>query len=94
MESSSKQKYFLKEQDFKQHLFQDKLDEEIFLIDLYFYQAQNNLVYRNYLRRLSFPIDKVESVEDIPFMPISFFKKRYFWKDKTDAVFEILTISD
>jgi len=40
------------------------------------YQAENNLVYREYLQYLSIDHTKIESLDRIPFLPISFFKSR------------------
>ncbi len=41
---------------------------------LFQYQAENNIVYKNYIKYLNINIDKVINLEDIPFLPIEFFK--------------------
>ena len=38
------------------------------------YQATNNAVYREWVQSMKVPLDKVESFEQIPFLPIDFFK--------------------
>jgi len=38
------------------------------------YQAQENILYREYLRLLRVSPDKVQSLEEIPYLPIQFFK--------------------
>ena len=37
-------------------------------------QAKNNMVYTNYLKYLSVDIEKIDSINKIPFLPIQFFK--------------------
>ena len=53
----------LKAQDF------DDLALEIFR-----FQAQHNLVYQKYLQYLNIQIDSIKKIEQIPFLPIEFFK--------------------
>ena len=43
-------------------------------LEVFQYQAVKNLVYKEYLNRIGCEIDKVNSLERIPFLPISFFK--------------------
>ncbi|HIP48302.1 MAG TPA: acyl transferase [Lutibacter sp.] len=43
-------------------------------LKVFHYQAINNLVYKEYLNRMSCKIKTVNSLEKIPFLPISFFK--------------------
>jgi len=38
------------------------------------YQAVNNLIYKEYLNRIGCEIKTIDSLEKIPFLPISFFK--------------------
>ena len=45
-------------------------------IELFRYQASVNPVYKEYLEYLSFDSSKVKRIEEIPFLPISFFKSR------------------
>lgn len=43
---------------------------------LFRFQAKNNLVYNQYLRFLNCKVDRIQSIDDIPFLPISFFKTK------------------
>jgi hypothetical protein len=43
-------------------------------LQLFRFQATQNSVYRAYLRLLGISPDKIRTLEDIPFLPISFFK--------------------
>lgn len=43
-------------------------------IDTFCYQAENNLVYKQYLSLLHIVPEKIKSIYDIPFLPVSFFK--------------------
>lgn len=43
-------------------------------LQLFHFQAQNNPVYKNYIRNLNLSPRSVKTVADIPFLPISFFK--------------------
>ena len=45
-----------------------------FSMDLFHFHAENNLVYKEWLRHLSVEISGVKSADDIPFLPIRFFK--------------------
>ncbi|MFT6971293.1 MAG: phenylacetate-coenzyme A ligase PaaK-like adenylate-forming protein [Roseivirga sp.] len=42
--------------------------------DIFDYQVKNNLVYRAYIEKLGSDISKIDRLEDIPFLPIEFFK--------------------
>lgn len=43
-------------------------------IEIFKYQAKNTLVYKEYLNHIQCPIKEVHKLEQIPFLPISFFK--------------------
>jgi hypothetical protein len=43
-------------------------------LEIFRYQAKNNLVYKKYLQHLDIQIDDVIKIEKIPFLPIEFFK--------------------
>ncbi len=43
-------------------------------LDVFRFQYQNNLLYRSYVDELKIKINKVGSLAEIPFLPISFFK--------------------
>ncbi len=44
------------------------------VFDIFHYQATHNPVYNEYLREINVDIYKIDSLEKIPFLPISFFK--------------------
>lgn len=43
-------------------------------LEIFRFQAENNTVYRSFLKYLNTSAADINSIEDIPFMPISFFK--------------------
>jgi hypothetical protein len=43
-------------------------------LEVFHYQAVNNPVYASYIRNLRLEVSAVESIQAIPFLPISFFK--------------------
>lgn len=43
-------------------------------LQLFHFQAQNNAVYRDYIYHLRLDVNGVKTLNDIPFLPISFFK--------------------
>lgn len=43
-------------------------------LEVFRYQAKNIPVYKEFLERISCEVDTVDSLEEIPFLPISFFK--------------------
>jgi phenylacetate-coenzyme A ligase PaaK-like adenylate-forming protein len=43
-------------------------------LEIFRYQAQNNPVYKKYISTLGTDVNSVSSIQEIPFMPISFFK--------------------
>jgi phenylacetate-coenzyme A ligase PaaK-like adenylate-forming protein len=51
----------------------DKTFKDIAL-QLFRYQAAQNEVYKAYLQLLGITVDKIRTLEEIPFLPISFFK--------------------
>lgn len=44
-------------------------------LDVFRYQAENNLVYREFLELLGIKQAEIQRIEDIPFLPIELFKK-------------------
>ncbi|MFT2011491.1 acyl transferase [Pontibacter sp. 13R65] len=65
--------------DFKaQHILQlhqsQSFNFEEATLALFRYQAQHNEVYREYLHHLRVDAEQVKSLEEIPFLPIEFFK--------------------
>ncbi len=43
-------------------------------LEIFRYQAENNLIYKEYIERIACDVKAVDSLEKIPFLPISFFK--------------------
>ncbi len=43
-------------------------------LEIFFLQSRNNEVYKNYINRLHIAPETINSIEKIPFLPISFFK--------------------
>ena len=43
-------------------------------LELFYYHSSNNLVYKEYLKYLKVDIKKVNDLNEIPFLPIEFFK--------------------
>ncbi len=56
------------------------------------YQHENNKVYREFCDFLNTDVQKVESLEKIPFLPIQFFKSRYVLSSQ-DKIQETFTSS-
>ena len=52
----------------------DNTDFEDNALSLFRFQYKNNLIYRNYVQALNVNPEKVNSIEQIPFFPISFYK--------------------
>ncbi len=59
-------------------------------LEIFRYQASNNLVYKKYLECLNIQVDLIKSIEQIPFLPIEFFKTQTVISgdDKTIITFE------
>ncbi len=50
-------------------------------LEIFRLQAENCLVYKNYIHHLGLQKNQVKSIEDIPFLPISFFKSHSILSD-------------
>jgi hypothetical protein len=59
-------------------------------IEIFRYQAENNIVYNQYLRVLGRDYNLVRNIEEIPFLPVEFFRSRKVMIDNLSAetVFE------
>ncbi|WP_231462033.1 MULTISPECIES: acyl transferase [unclassified Pedobacter] len=53
---------------------QDKHQFDALALNIFRFQSENCLVYRDYVQNLRVNTDEVKRIEDIPFLPISFFK--------------------
>lgn len=49
-------------------------DFDALSLDIFKWQAQHLPIYQTYLRHLNVDIESISSIEEIPFLPISFFK--------------------
>ncbi len=60
----------------KQNIFKIKTEDDFnnLALKIFRYQAENNSVYKQYINYLGIKTDKIKSIEQIPFLPIEFFK--------------------
>ena len=70
---------------FKDSLYSvNEINFDDIALQLFHFQAENNPVYHQYLHHLNCKTEQIQSVEEIPFLPISFFKshiiKTDFWQ--------------
>jgi len=58
-------------------------------LSLFRFQANHNPVYRQYIQNLNIEVDRITNINDIPFLPISFFKRHAIKTDDwtSDAIF-------
>jgi len=54
----------------------NKEDFNDFAIRTFIFQYRNNLVYKKYCDLIGYNLDRVNSVKDIPYLPVVFFKKK------------------
>ncbi|MEP2772555.1 MAG: acyl transferase [Fulvivirga sp.] len=70
---------------FKQKLFRLQPNNfEDTALQVFRYQANHNVVYKEYLDNLNIKVNNVNSCLEIPFMPISFFKHRQIKTEQWD----------
>src|SRR5215813_12845669 len=63
------------EKDFVQEVFNvSKKDFSHFAIDLFNFQYRNNPIYKAYVDSVHISPEAITSIQQIPFLPISFFK--------------------
>jgi phenylacetate-coenzyme A ligase PaaK-like adenylate-forming protein len=78
-------------QHFKHSLFSITSDNfEQKALELFHYQAEHNLVYRQYLSHLPISVHQIQSTQQIPFLPIELFKSRQVvtGNPETQVIFE------
>ena len=65
-------------------------DFDSLALEVFKYQAEHNLVYKKYLQCLSIQVDRILKIEQIPFLPIEFFKTQTIisGEDNTVITFE------
>ena len=51
-------------------------------LELFRYQAQHNTIYKSYLQQLGVQLQEVTALEQIPFLPIEFFKSHEVMTDR------------
>jgi hypothetical protein len=64
-----------------------EIDTDNFLskaLEIFYYQAKNNSVYKEYIAGIGCEIDAVDSLDKIPFLPIGFFKTHQILSDKKE----------
>jgi hypothetical protein len=49
-------------------------DFDALALEIFQYQVENNAVYKKYLQYLQIQVDTIKKIEQIPFLPIEFFK--------------------
>ncbi|MHB1106738.1 MAG: acyl transferase, partial [Lutibacter sp.] len=54
-------------------------------LEIFQYQAENNLVYKEFLSHLHIDIQGIDKVEEIPFLPIQFFKSHKVVSSEADV---------
>jgi len=55
---------------------QSESDFQALAIEIFRFQAEHNLIYKDWLKHLKVDVNKVVSYEQIPFLPIEFFKSK------------------
>lgn len=74
-------------ENFKNIFFQiNKNNFESHALALFHYQAVHNPVYKSYLTYLRKDIEKISKIEEIPFLPIEFFKSHAIKTDNFEPV--------
>ncbi len=61
---------------FENRIFGIKSEEDFnsLCLEVFEFQYKNNIVYKEYVDKIGLNISKIKTVEDIPFLPIEFFK--------------------
>ncbi len=59
---------------FKNSLFGSRFAFERKALELFRFQAENNAVYQKYIKFLKVRPERVQSIENIPFLPVEFYK--------------------
>jgi len=52
----------------------NSIEFEKMALEIFQFQAKNNLVYKEFLNYLNIDIESIKKIEEIPFLPIQFFK--------------------
>lgn len=70
----------------------NEIDFEKTTLEIFRYQANNNIVYKEYLLHLKKDVESISKIDEIPFLPIEFFKSHKVISSK-DSAKEIFTSS-
>lgn len=70
----------------------NEVDFEKTTLEIFRYQAENNAVYKEYLQHLKTDVGSISKINEIPFLPIGFFKSHKVISSK-DCAKEIFTSS-
>jgi len=70
---------------FKLKLQQQKFDFDEQALLLFRYQAEHNPIYKDFLRYLNIQVDEIQFINQIPFLPIEFFKTQKVETGNFDA---------
>jgi len=77
--------------DLKHKIFNIHSEEEFreLALEVFYFQAEHNPVYKKYIELLGASINEVNSIEQVPFLPIEFFKSHKVTSsdEKAKAVF-------
>lgn len=55
-------------------IFSENFSFEETALEVFKFQAENNVVYSDFIKALNISVDEVKTVEQIPFLPVQFFK--------------------
>lgn len=69
----------------KKAIFSTAFDFQSLALEIFYYQAKHNFVYRSYLSFLNIDPEQVKSIDGIPFLPVEFFKTHEVISDKATA---------
>ncbi|MBP8960000.1 MAG: acyltransferase [Bacteroidales bacterium] len=73
--------------DYNNKIFNIKCPEEFeaIALDLFHYQASDNLIYKEFINRIGVNPAEVKRIENIPFLPIEFFRNHIILTGFTEA---------
>lgn len=61
-------------------------DFDSLALEVFRYQAEHNLIYKKYLQYLQIQVDEILKIEQIPFLPIEFFKTQTIISGENNTV--------
>lgn len=59
---------------FEENIFNSEIEFEKTALEIFRFQANENAVYKKYIEQLKINPEKINSISEIPFLPIQFFK--------------------